>query len=676
MAEQQEPIIDCSAALEGRLNYFNELEKKYKEEELKKSKEITIKYKDMTFQGKSFVTSPQEFIKDLVEKGEITKENPVFVAKVNGKLWDLTRPFEEDSTVEYLGFDNQEAHDVFWHSSAHLLGEAMETQYKCYLHTGPATAIDFFYDCKMNGAISAADFKKLQSLIEGYVREHQVFTRIEITKEEALKMFAYNPYKVKIIEKLPEGSTITAYKNGSFVDLCRGPHLANAASIKAIKILSSGSVHLDGTATGDLLQRIHAVSFPTKDLLKEYIKRAEEADKRDHRLIGRQQDLFFFHVLSPGSCFWLPHGTRIYNKLVELMRSEYRVLGYQEVITPNIFLSTLWETSGHWQHYKDDMFSFECEKQTFALKPMNCPGHCVMFASKKRSYRELPLRYAEFGVLHRNELTGALHGLTRVRRFVQDDSHIFCTMDQIESEVTGVLNLMKKIYKIFGFKTEIALSTRNEKKFMGEIETWNKAEAMLTQVLNDSHLPFVINAGDGAFYGPKIDIRIEDALGRKHQVATVQLDFQLPLRFKLDYMSEDPNQPLKTPVMVHRAVLGSIERFTAILTEHLAGKWPFWLSPRQVMVCTVSEKYNEYGAKVTKELNDAGFYADLDDSDNKLPKKIRNAQVAQYNFILVIGEEELVSNSVNVRTRENKVEGKVEFKEFIKHLKQLEADKQ
>ncbi|ELP84862.1 threonyl-tRNA synthetase, cytoplasmic, putative [Entamoeba invadens IP1] len=670
-----EPVIDCSGALAARLECFNELEKKYREEELKKSVPITVTYKEMKFEGKSFVTTPQDFIGKLVEAGEVKKENPVFVAKVNGKLWDLTRPFEEDSTVEYVGFDCEEGRDTFWHSSAHLLGEAMENKYKCYLHTGPATAIDFFYDCKMTGASGEGDFKQLTSLIDSYVRERQTFNRIEITKEEALKMFSYNPYKVRIIEKLPEGATITAYKNGNFVDLCRGPHLANASAVKAIKLLSAGSVHLDGTATGDLLQRLHAVSFPNKELLKEYIKRAEEAEKRDHRLIGRQQELFFFHTLSPGSCFWLPHGTRIYNKLIDMMRSEYRVLGYQEVIAPNIFLSDLWKTSGHWQHYKDDMFSFECEKQTFALKPMNCPGHCLMFASRKRSYRELPMRLAEFGVLHRNELTGALHGLTRVRRFVQDDSHIFCTFDQIEPEVDGVLALMKKIYAIFGFKTDIALSTRNEKKFMGEVETWNKAEDMLKKVLNDCGMPYKINAGDGAFYGPKIDIRIEDALGRMHQVATIQLDFQLPLRFELEYMSEDPKQPLKKPVMIHRAILGSIERFTAILTEHLAGKWPFWLSPRQIMVATVSEKFNEYGKKIVDKLNAEGFYADLDETDNKLPKKIRNAQIAQYNFILVVGEEEMKTESVNIRTRENEVKGKASLDDFLAQIKKLQEEK-
>lgn len=677
MTEQtpQEPIIDCTSALEERLAYFNELEAQYKTTIASKSAPIKVTYKTHTFDAQSYITTPQDLIAKLAELGEVTRENPVYVAMIDNKPWDLFRPFEQDCTFTLHGFDSEEANEVFWHSSAHLLGQAMETLYKCYLHTGPATKIDFFYDCKMNGAAATSDFKKIQSLMESYVRERQAFSRIEITKEQALKMFAYNPYKVAIINKLPEGELITAYKNGKFVDLCRGPHLPNAGCIKAIKMLTAGSVHLDGTSTGEVLQRVHAISFPNKDLLKEYVKRAEEAEKRDHRVIGKQQDLFFFHVLSPGSCFWLPHGTRIYNKLVDMIKTEYRQLGYQEVITPNIYLSALWETSGHWQHYKDDMFVFDCEKQTFALKPMNCPGHCVMFASKGRSYRELPLRYAEFGVLHRNELTGALHGLTRVRRFVQDDSHIFCTMDQIDQEVNGVLSFMKKVYDIFGFTIHVALSTRNEKKYVGDLETWNRAEAMLTKVLENSGLGFRINPGDGAFYGPKIDIRIEDALGRKHQLATIQLDFQLPIRFKLEYMSDDTEKPLKTPVMVHRAILGSVERFTAILTEHLAGKWPFWLSPRQVMICTVSEKFNEYAESVQKKLFDAGFYVDLDDSDNKLPKKVRTAQLAQYNFILVIGEEEMQSNSVNVRTRENKVEGKVTVDEFVERLKQLDAEK-
>ncbi|KAL7712739.1 putative threonine--tRNA ligase [Entamoeba marina] len=676
MSEPASEVFDVSTIIDKRRELFQQLENKRTEELLKKSVDITITHKDISHKGKSFVTTPQDLIPIFAEHGYVTKENPVFVAKVNDKLWDLNRPFESDSTLSFVTFDEDEGRDTFWHSTAHLLGQAMETLYKCVLHTGPATTIDYFYDCKMNGAASSADFKKLTSLMESYTRQGQKFSRIEISIDEALELFAYNKYKVEIIKKLPAGSTITAYCCGNFIDLCRGPHVPSAGSIRAIKLLSASSVYLDGTSTGDLLQRIHGVSFPNKNLLKEYVHRMEEAEKRDHRLIGKNQDLFFFHTLSPGSCFWLPHGTRIYNTLVQLIRDEYKVLGYEEVITPNMFLSTLWETSGHWQHYKDDMFSFECEKQTFALKPMNCPGHCVLYSSRKRSYRELPLRYAEFGVLHRNELSGALHGLTRVRRFVQDDAHIFCTMEQIEQEVGGVIQFMKRVYSIFGFKTDIAISTRNEKKFMGELSIWNNAEETLKKVLNDFEIPFSIDVGGAAFYGPKIDIRIEDAIGRKHQVATIQLDFQLPLRFKLDYSTDDITQPLKTPVMVHRAILGSVERFTAILTEHLAGKWPLWLSPRQVMVVPITNKFNDYAHEVLKKLKENNFYADIDESDRKLPKKVREAQISQYNYILVVGEEEEKAQCVNVRTRDNKVHGKIQVDEFIKEIAQLVKDKQ
>ncbi|KAI0704977.1 hypothetical protein BC835DRAFT_711379 [Cytidiella melzeri] len=389
----------------------------------------------------------------------------------------------------------------------------------------------------------------------------------------------------------------------------------------------------------------------------EYKHFLEEAAKRDHRKIGKEQELFFFNDLSPGSAFFLPHGTRIYNTLLELMRSEYFKRGYQEVISPNMFNSKLWETSGHWKNYKDDMFTLDVEKEKWALKPMNCPGHCVIFDSRDRSYKELPIRMAEFGILHRNEASGALTGLTRVRRFVQDDTHIFCMPSQVGEEINALFEFMQHIYGLFGFEFQLELSTRPD-NFLGEIATWDEAEAQLKQAL-DSQYPgqWELNPGDGAFYGPKIDIKIRDALRRSFQCATIQLDFQLPQQFNLKYRAADdqinPDKPPSRPVMIHRAILGSLERFIAIITEHFAGKWPFWLSPRQVLVVPVAVPYQQYAADVADKLTKLGLWADVDNSPETLNKKIRNGEIAQYNFILVVGQEELDSQSVNVRNRDD-----------------------
>lgn len=450
------------------------------------------------------------------------------------------------------------------------------------------------------------------------------------------------------------------------IDLCVGPHIPHTGRIKAMAILKASASYFLGNQANDSLQRIYGISFPDKKQLTEYKQFLLEAAKRDHRRIGKDQELFLFNELSPGSCFWLPHGARIYNTLTEYMRAEYRKRGFEEVMSPNMFNSKLWETSGHWQNYKDDMFTLPVEKETFALKPMNCPGHCLMFGARERSYRELPMRYAEFGVIHRNEASGALSGLTRVRRFVQDDAHIFCMVAQIEDEVTSAFDFLNSVYGKFGFEFKLELSTRPE-KFLGEVETWNLAEAKLEAALN-KFMPgrWELNPGDGAFYGPKIDITISDAMRRQFQCATIQLDFQLPQRFDLQFRrpvgggggTEVKGGEFERPVMIHRAVLGSLERFIAILTEHFAGKWPFWISPRQVVIIPVTASCYDYAKEVRQLLWDNGFFADVDLSPETLPKKIRNGEVAQYNFSFVVGVEERDARSVNVRNLRG-VEGQV-----------------
>ncbi|NXY89660.1 SYTC protein, partial [Alcedo cyanopectus] len=597
------------------------------------------------------------------------------IAKVNKTVWDLDRPLEEDCTLELLKFEDEEAQAVYWHSSAHIMGEAMERIYGGCLCYGPPIENGFYYDMFLEeGGVSSNDFSALETLCKKIMKEKQAFERLEVKKETLLEMFKYNKFKCRILNEKVNTPTTTVYRCGPLIDLCRGPHVRHTGKIKTIKIHKNSSTYWEGKADMESLQRIYGISFPDAKMLKEWEKFQEEAKNRDHRKIGRDQELFFFHELSPGSCFFLPKGAYIYNTLIEFIRSEYRKRGFQEVVTPNVFNSKLWMTSGHWQHYSDNMFSFEVEKEIFALKPMNCPGHCLMFDHRPRSWRELPLRLADFGVLHRNELSGALTGLTRVRRFQQDDAHIFCAMEQIEEEIKSCLQFLRTVYDVFGFSFKLNLSTRPE-KYLGDIEVWNQAEKQLENSLNAFGEKWELNPGDGAFYGPKIDIQIKDAIGRYHQCATIQLDFQLPVRFNLTFVSHDGNDKTR-PVIIHRAILGSVERIIAILTENYGGKWPLWLSPQQVMVVPVGPTCDEYAQKVRQHFHAAGLMADVDvDPGCTLNKKIRNAQLAQYNFILVVGEKEKASGTVNIRTRDNKVHGERTIDDTVRRLLELKSSR-
>eukprot|EP00698_Gefionella_okellyi_P009499 TRINITY_DN2420_c0_g1_i1.p1 TRINITY_DN2420_c0_g1~~TRINITY_DN2420_c0_g1_i1.p1 ORF type:complete len:694 (+),score=179.10 TRINITY_DN2420_c0_g1_i1:67-2082(+) len=569
-------------------------------------------------------------------------------AKVNDVVWDAMRPLEGDCTLHLLKFDSPEGKHVFWHSSAHILGQALELEYGAKLCIGPALEEGFYYDSALDkDVISEAAYERIQKRADKIISEAQPFERLFIPKEVALEMFKYNKYKSEIIRnKVPDGQSCSVYRCGPLIDLCKGPHLPSTAMVKAFKVTKNSSAYWLGKAENDSLQRVYGVSFPDKKLMKEWELRVEEAKKRDHRVIGRDQQLFFFHELSPGSCFFLPHGARIYNTLMDFIRGQYRLRGYTEVVTPNMFNVKLWETSGHYANYRENMFQFEIEGQPFALKPMNCPGHCLMFGSRARSYRELPIRYADFGVLHRNELSGALTGLTRVRRFCQDDAHIFCTPDQVQSEIAGALDFLKFVYGVFGFTFTLALSTRPD-NFLGDPEQWDAAEKALEAALNQFGQKWSVKPKDGAFYGPKIDIGIMDAMGRSHQCATIQLDFQLPQRFKLEY--ETGTTAKGCPVIVHRAMLGSVERMIAILTENFAGRWPLWLSPRQVCVVTLNDKVREYGEAVVAQLHAAGLFVEGDFSGDKLEKKVAMAQTQQFNYILAIGGKEAEHQTVNLR---------------------------
>ena len=640
--------------IESRIKMFDELKAQYDAEiAAKERKDIKITLKDGSVRvGTAYETTPLSIAIDI---GKSFSERQV-ISKVNGTLWDLERPLEDDVSLEFLDFDHPEGKAVFWHSSAHVLGESCECHLGGLLCYGPRTEDGFFYDVSFDNGervITQGDFGNLEKVSTKAIKEKQKFVRLEMTKEQLLEMFKYNKYKVKFIsDKIPDGTSSTVYRCGPLIDLCLGPHIPHTGKIKSFKLLKNSSSYFLGDANNDSLQRIYGISFPDKKLMDEHLKFLKEAADRDHRKIGREQELFFFNEMSPGSAFWLPHGTRIYNRLVDLMRSEYIQRDFQEVITPNMYNSKLWETSGHWGNYKENMFTFDVEKDSFGLKPMNCPGHCLIFKSRERSYRELPWRVADFGVIHRNEFSGALSGLTRVRRFQQDDAHIFCTEEQIEDEIAGCFDFLQKVYGIFGFEFKMELSTRPE-KYVGELETWNNAEAKLESALNKflGEGKWELNPGDGAFYGPKIDIMISDALKRSFQCATIQLDFQLPNRFELEFKAETSSHA--RPVMIHRAILGSVERMAAILTEHFKGRWPFWLSPRQILVVPVGVKYNDYAQSIQQKLSkDHAFYADVDLSGNTLQKKVRSGQLLQYNFIFIVGEQEQAEQSVNIRNRD------------------------
>uniref|UniRef100_A0A8D3CSZ2 threonine--tRNA ligase n=1 Tax=Scophthalmus maximus TaxID=52904 RepID=A0A8D3CSZ2_SCOMX len=589
------------------------------------SKPLTVELPDgRKVAGKAWVTTPYQC---ACEISQGLADNAV-ISRVNGELWDLDRPLEQDCSLEILRFDNEDA-QVYWHSSAHILGEAMERFYGGCLCYGPPIENGFYYDMFLDEqkGVSSTEFGDLETLCKAVVKEKQPFERLEISKETLLKMFKYNKFKCRILNEKVTTPTTTVYRCGPLIDLCRGPHVRHTGKIKAMKIYKNSSTYWEGRADMETLQRIYGISFPDSKMLKEWERFQEEAKNRDHRKIGKDQELFFFHDLSPGSCFFMPRGAYIYNTLTEFIRVGEVTKSPNRYIWP---LATL----------QRKHVLLPREDDVFALKPMNCPGHCLMFGHRPRSWRELPLRLADFGVLHRNELSGTLTGLTRVRRFQQDDAHIFCTMDQIESEMKGCLDFLRCVYHVFGFSFQLHLSTRPE-KYLGDISVWNQAEKQLENSLNEFGEPWKLNPGDGAFYGPKIDIKIKDAIGRYHQCATIQLDFQLPIRFNLTFDGDDKARP----VIIHRAILGFFSAFSRI-----------------------------FG--VCKQFTEAGFMAEADlDSGCLLNKKIRNAQLAQYNFILVVGEKEKMTNNVNVRTRDNKVHGELSVAEVLARLTLLKQSR-
>jgi threonyl-tRNA synthetase len=682
---------------------------------------------------------PSDALRALSEVGASAggdSDDPIVAACVNGVtvalnesiINSLERARSGSSGGEVLDLNFLRASEpegalVYWHSAAHVIGAALEAHFgdAALLADGPAFLEGeggFFYELVLtNGArVTPNSFGALETAAKALVSSRLPFERLELSRPIAAELFADNRLKLALLERIPSDQPISAFRCGPFVDLCRGPHVSHTGVFRALRLTRVGASHGGGSGDVDLMQRVYGYAAPSTRALATWQARLDEAARRDHRNVGKAQSLFFFHELSPGSAFLLPHGARIFNRLSELLRGEYRRRGYEEVATPLLYKKELWATSGHLEAYAENMFSVrggglndsgsgggcadhthaalasagsasdsgeEDESEVFGLKPMNCPGHCLIFAHRAVTYRDLPLRIADFSTLHRNEASGALGGLTRLRRFSQDDAHIFCTEEQIESEVLGCLDFVAAVYRLFGFSFRAVLATRPE-KFVGDIATWVRAETALSAALRvflAAGKELTVDEGGGAFYGPKVDVFVKDALGREHQCATVQLDFQLPRRFNLSYrgvgeiigegtttlvgetrtITEGHASGVRhTPVMIHRAILGSLERMMGILIEHTGGKWPFWLSPRQVLVLTVADRHAVYATRVAERLRwgrrDTGLWVDVDSSTRTVAKKVREAQVEAHNVIVVVGDAEEAGDTVAVRFRDSAVE--------------------
>ena len=596
-------------------------------------------------------------------------------AKVNGKLVDLSEPVTEDSSVEIVTLKDKEGLDVYRHTCSHVLAQAVKAVFPtCHLAIGPVIENGFYYDFEFKTPISTEDFSKIEDEMKKIIKADFKIERFELPREEAIKLMKkYNePYKVELIEDLPEGEHISFYKQGEFTDLCRGPHLPSTGKIKAYRLINIAGAYWRGDEHNKMLTRIYATAFPKKDEMEEYFTRLEEAKKRDHTKLGKELKLFTLLNEGKGFPFFLPNGMVLKNTLIDYWRQLHTRDGYVEVSTPIMLSRSLWETSGHWQHYKENMYTTKVDDEDYAIKPMNCPGGILVYKTEPRSYKDLPIRMGELGLVHRHEKSGQLHGLFRVRCFTQDDAHIFMTPDQITDEIKGVVKLINEVYTLFGFKYYIELSTRPEDS-MGSDEDWENATNALRAALDGMGLPYTVNEGDGAFYGPKIDFHLEDSIGRTWQCGTIQLDFQLPQRFELEYVGEDGMK--HRPIMVHRVIFGSIERFIGILIEHFAGKFPVWLSPVQVKVLSMTDRNEAYVKEVAAKLKEAGLRVECDCRSEKIGKKIRDAQLEKVPYMLVVGDKEEASGSVAVRSRSEGDIGAFTIDNFVTRVKEEIAAK-
>jgi len=596
-------------------------------------------------------TAADTTVLDFVKACSNSLAKKVLSAKVNGKTVDLMTKLTEDCSVEFLTFEDAAGKWTLRHSASHILAQAVKRLYKdsnVKLAIGPAIDNGFYYDFDIEKQLTSEDLVKIQKEMEKIVKENLKIVRRELSRADALAMFEEQGeiYKVELIQDLPEDAIISLYEQGEFVDLCAGPHAISTGKVKAIKLQSVAGAYWRGSEKNKMLQRIYGTAFEKKADLDEYLAMLEEAAKRDHRKLGRELDLFSLHEEGPGFPFFHPNGMVIRNELIAYWREVHREFGYQEIQTPMILNRKLWEQSGHWDHYKDNMYFTKIDGEDYAIKPMNCPGGIIVYRTQQHSYRELPLRTAELGLVHRHELSGALHGLMRVRNFTQDDAHIFMLPSQIEAEIQKVIDLFDRIYNTFGLEYRAELSTRPDDS-MGSDEIWEKATAALRNALDKRGLKYVVNEGDGAFYGPKIDFHLKDSIGRTWQCGTIQLDMLMPEKFDLNYIGEDGQK--HRPVMIHRVVYGSIERFIGILIENYAGAFPVWLAPIQIKILPITDKHADYAYELKKKIFDLGMRVEVDDRNEKVGYKMRESQMKKIPYILVVGDQEVESKQVAVR---------------------------
>lgn len=573
-------------------------------------------------------------------------------ASFNGKTIGLQEEINEDGSIKFLKFEDKEGKHVFWHTSSHIMAHAIKRLWpEAKFAIGPAIDSGFYYDIDLEHRIVQEDLEKIEAEMKKIAKEGLELERFELPREEALKFMEEKnePYKVELINDLPEDAIISFYKQGDFVDLCAGPHLESTKKPKAFKLLSIAGAYWRGNEKNKMLQRIYGIAFEKAKDLEEYVHMLEEAKKRDHRKLGKELELFFMSEEGPGFPFFLPNGVEVKNELMKFWREMHKKAGYVEIETPLILNKHLWEVSGHWYNYRENMYTTVIDEQDFAIKPMNCPGSILVYKNAMHSYKDFPMRVAEAGRVHRHELSGALHGLMRVRAFTQDDAHLYILQEQIKDEIKGVIKLIDAIYKQFGFSYKLELSTRPE-KFMGEIADWDNAEASLKSALEELNLEYVINEGDGAFYGPKIDFHLKDCIGRTWQCGTIQLDYQMPQRFEMEYVGADGQK--HRPIMIHRTAFGSIERFLGILIEQFAGAFPTWLAPVQVKVLPISDKFNDYAEKVREQLEKLNIKVKVDSRAEKIGYKIREAQLEKIPYMFVVGEKESENNTVSVRERQ------------------------
>lgn len=624
---------------------------------------MLIKLKDNT----SIELPEGSTAKDLADKINLKEPNQAIGASINGTAKDLATPLKDGDSVLFWNFEDPKGKEIFWHTSAHVLAQAVLRLYPDAKPTiGPPIENGFYYDFA-NLHISDEDFEKIEKemkkvVSENFVSERETFA----SKQEALKAFSDNRYKCEIIDEVAAENELSAYRQGEFYDLCRGPHLFSLGKIKALKVLKTSGAYWRGDAQNEMLTRIYAISFPDRQQLKEYLRQLEEAKKRDHKIIGPKLGLFSLHEEAPGMPFIHPKGMIIWNELTRYLRLLLDQNDYIEIKTPSIMTKELWERSGHWANYRDNMYTTEVEDRDFAIKPMNCPGCMIYYKSSVHSYRELPLRIAEIGNVHRFEPSGALSGLFRVRSFHQDDAHIFMKPEDIKSEILNALKFAEQLYSAFGLEYHLELSTRPEEGTIGTDEEWEIATNGLKEALDESGRDYRINEGDGAFYGPKIDFHIRDCLGRTWQCGTIQLDMALPEKFELEYTAHDGSR--QRPIMIHRAILGSVERFFGILIEHFSGRFPLWLSPLQVRILTVADRHKPYAEKLEAAFKKEGLHCDIDSDNESVGKKVRNAQLSQINYMITIGDKELENETLNLRTRDNVVHGEIKLDTFIEKI--------